>query len=399
MLKLFLYGMLFMVLPLIAEEGFTQEHLVKVSPIVSDMDVDPNTQVEITFDSEIDEASLTEVFILNSEDTKIGGMTSLSSDKKSIKFTPETSLKVGEHYVELESLKLQGNEQQPCNTFWNRTKVRLCKTFSWKCDDICYEVSAIQTEPVVYSFSVADNTAAISMLNIKLTAKDLNESEISVIVVNALYEDNTTEDVTDSVSWKNSDSSVVKIEGNKLLAQEEGKTQLIAVYNNVVSMAITINVYKTVDEHRLPLEPDETLNNSTLLGIDINNNGVRDDVERWIYLEMEIQYGYSKVERAIGMQKAYGYQMALIDPANTDDKVNKAMEASGDCWTWYQYSKKVHVYGVRGKFSRALKDRVYNTKNRLKTYFQYDATLGGQIFTSMPTLQTRSQCMTDIDKL
>jgi len=38
-----------------------------------------------------------------------------------------------------------------------------------------------------------------------------------------------------------------------------------------------------VDGHVLPPEPDPVLNNATLLGIDVNNNGVRDDVERWIY--------------------------------------------------------------------------------------------------------------------
>ena len=38
-----------------------------------------------------------------------------------------------------------------------------------------------------------------------------------------------------------------------------------------------------VDGHTLPPEPDKALNDTMLLGIDVNNNGVRDDVERWIY--------------------------------------------------------------------------------------------------------------------
>ena len=40
-----------------------------------------------------------------------------------------------------------------------------------------------------------------------------------------------------------------------------------------------------INGHTLPPEPDPNINNSTLLGIDSNNNGVRDDVERKIYLE------------------------------------------------------------------------------------------------------------------
>ena len=39
-----------------------------------------------------------------------------------------------------------------------------------------------------------------------------------------------------------------------------------------------------INGHTLPPEPDKALNDSTLLGIDSNNNGVRDDVERWIYI-------------------------------------------------------------------------------------------------------------------
>jgi len=38
-----------------------------------------------------------------------------------------------------------------------------------------------------------------------------------------------------------------------------------------------------INGHTLPPEPDKALNDSTLLDIDSNNNGVRDDVERWIY--------------------------------------------------------------------------------------------------------------------
>jgi hypothetical protein len=35
----------------------------------------------------------------------------------------------------------------------------------------------------------------------------------------------------------------------------------------------------------LPPVPDQKLNNSTLFGIDFNNNGVRDDLEHWIVKE------------------------------------------------------------------------------------------------------------------
>ena len=44
-----------------------------------------------------------------------------------------------------------------------------------------------------------------------------------------------------------------------------------------------MTLFAETKDYKLPPEPDPKINNSTLLGIDSNNNGVRDDVERWIY--------------------------------------------------------------------------------------------------------------------
>ena len=52
----------------------------------------------------------------------------------------------------------------------------------------------------------------------------------------------------------------------------------------ILLLLLTTNIYsETIHGHILPPKPDPKINNSTLLGIDSNNNGVRDDVERWIY--------------------------------------------------------------------------------------------------------------------
>ena len=99
------------------------------------------------------------------------------------------------------------------------------------------------------------------------------------------------------------------------------------------------------------------------------------------------------------MQMGRAAQMALADPSNTDDHVHKAITASRDCWTYYIYSKNIPFNATRGEFSRALKDKTFNTRKRLATYLKYDRTLGGRIFTSTPTLQTKSQCSINIDTL
>ncbi|WP_345975599.1 Ig-like domain-containing protein [Sulfurimonas sp. HSL3-7] len=383
-----------------ADQGTTQKHLLHVTPSASSTDVDPNTSVQIVFDGEIDARTFSaDLFKLKHDGLIIKGATHLGSDKKSITFTPDTALETGEHLVGVASLRLQGSEQKPCRDLWNSLNVQLCESFSWRCDDLCYKEVSKRTEPVSYSFSVAENAIKVTSLNITTKTTDLNESETVPVTVTAFFDDNTTEDVTDKASWESSDSSVATVETGKLFARQEGTALLSAIYNNTISTEVTINVYKVVDNHRLPPEPDEALNNVTLLGIDVNNNGVRDDVERWIYLEMEILNGYPEIERAIGMQKAKANQMALSDPFNKDDKVQEAITAAHDCWIWYDYLKKSHVYGAHGKFSRLIKDKVFNTQERLKTYMQYDATLVGRVFTSTPGLQLESQCETKIDEL
>ncbi len=112
---------------------------------------------------------------------------------------------------------------------------------------------------------------------------------------------------------------------------------------------------------------------------------------------MEIQNGYPKIERAIGMQMAGANQIILEDPSNPMDKAVNTVDAAMDCWVWYDYSKKSHQYGAQGRFSRAIDDMSFNTLDRLKAYELFNASVSGRIFSSTPVLKTKSQCTSDID--
>lgn len=66
-----------------------------------------------------------------------------------------------------------------------------------------------------------------------------------------------------------------------------------------------------VDGSKLPPMPDEALNNSTVEGVDVNKNYVRDDVERWIFET------YPDIrERAAWMQWAKTTQSQLLNFRN-----------------------------------------------------------------------------------
>jgi hypothetical protein len=246
---------------------------------------------------------------------------------------------------------------------------------------------------------LAVKTPKVVSLQISPPAAQIDESQKLPVTVTARLDDNSTRDVGDEVAWASTDASVAEVIDSMIVGQSEGEAKLTARYENTAEAMLPVDVYQTVDGRRLPHEVDESLNNATLLGIDANNNGVRDDVERWIHLQMQIYNGYPEIERAIAMQTAKAAQMALADPTNKDDKVHMAITASMDCWTYYEDSKDIPFNASLMKFSRALKDKVFNTKERLRTYFQYDATLAGRVFSPTPTLQTKGQCETDIDNL
>ena len=67
----------------------------------------------------------------------------------------------------------------------------------------------------------------------------------------------------------------------------------------------------------LPTEPDPTENNATLAGVDSNNNGIRDDVERAIYAK----YKDNKRVAIAALQYAKELQMEFTEVRNSETLV------------------------------------------------------------------------------
>lgn len=67
----------------------------------------------------------------------------------------------------------------------------------------------------------------------------------------------------------------------------------------------------------LPVEPDSAANNATLAGVDSNQNGIRDDVERAIYFK----YQHSAQEAAPAYQYAQALQMEFTHVYNSETLV------------------------------------------------------------------------------
>ncbi|MDD2789632.1 MAG: hypothetical protein PHU40_03080 [Sulfurimonas sp.] len=356
-------------------EKQSEDHLLSITT---------NKNIVVAFDLPIMEDSLDRrtVELKQHHHKRIDGKVTVENTKNLV-FTPNDPLEKGEYTLFVKPVELK-KCKQTLNWFER-----------WFKKDRC----VVMSKPIHHKFHIETSQPKILSLDFNQTTIELKEDTQTPLKLYAHYDDNTTSQITSNIEWSIGDESIIEMKDTNLTALQEGTTTLQASYNGVQSSQISVTVYKEVNGHILPPKPDETLNNSTLLGIDVNNNGVRDDVERWIFLEMKIYNGYEKIEQAIAMQQAKAYQMALADPANTDDKPTKAITAGLECWEWYSYSKQLPFNDGIWDYMNAISDKCFNTRERLKTYLQYDASLSGRVFTSTPTLQTKSQCETDIDGL
>ena len=175
------------------------------------------------------------------------------------------------------------------------------------------------------------------------------------------------------------------------------------------------NTQWIVDGHLLPPEPDKALNDSTLLGIDSNNNGVRDDVERWIYetydeyipchqeLDGEetlpsgqvIQFGkevcedtpvpYHPVVRAVAMQGARAAQIIIQEP----EKARETREVFAKaylCSTVVNDMKDINGRKMYKEymFGDEFKKIQFNTIQRVRAFGEYNFNLSGGVY-DLPT--------------
>jgi len=140
----------------------------------------------------------------------------------------------------------------------------------------------------------------------------------------------------------------------------------------------------SASDYQLPPEPDSKINNATLLGIDSNNNGVRDDVERAIYSHYK-----SPIEHAAIMQRMKIFQKIFGDDNRVSHAtlLQKEFTRSNDCILYLLASKNIdipsHTY---------VKNIQINTKERLKVWLDYDKALSGGVYGSGPNDWLESAC-------
>ncbi|MDD2566984.1 MAG: hypothetical protein PHS10_03270 [Thiovulaceae bacterium] len=232
-------------------------------------------------------------------------------------------------------------------------------------------------------------TVSLKSLKLTLEKTSLNIETNTTLQVIATYDDNTSKDVTDEVTWNLSDTNAAQITQKSLHAKKDTNIFLQAKLGAVTSNTLALEIYKEINGHRLPPEPDSTINNSTLLGIDTNDNGVRDDVERWIYEEYKEKH---PIHIDIAMQAGRAYKQVLETPERALEIHETVVNAPLYCAWYYQkgalYFNETLFINNNERIDAPVKSKYFNTKERSDVYWQYDTLLSGGSY-PLPKAQNR----------
>jgi hypothetical protein len=138
----------------------------------------------------------------------------------------------------------------------------------------------------------------------------------------------------------------------------------------------------------LPPDPGEE-GKLTLLGVDSDGDGVRDDIQRYIY------FTYPDEEKLrLGLTYyAKEFQGGLADADDREASYNHAinMARHGECLCYIKGEGAINI-------RRALRAEILNTRERSIAYITYsDNHLGGRVIRGAPLNEWKDSCSFDVD--
>jgi hypothetical protein len=172
----------------------------------------------------------------------------------------------------------------------------------------------------------------------------------------------------------------------KIVKHSNGNSRYNIAYSFIADKS------EIIHGHQLPPEPDPAVNNATLLGVDSNNNSVRDDVERWIYTTYKDKH---PIYADIAMQAARGYTLVLETPERAKEILEEVDKAI-DCQAYYKYSAEYYgdpILIQENAVDEHFRSKIYfNTKERMDAYIQYDNLLSGDTYTLPTDKEQKEAC-------
>jgi len=167
-------------------------------------------------------------------------------------------------------------------------------------------------------------------------------------------------------------------------------------------------VPEVINGFKLPPEPDPKENDATLLGIDFNHNGIRDDVERWIITHYAKDPKYPRTKTAIALQYAKASQYIIgHDPKHAyEKKTYEIFDRAMDCKGYFidkliNNGVKISDAYMNNDIFNDLKAKMFNTEERSKAYWKFNGSLSGHMLGGGGGVMssTRDKCDIDIHTL
>ncbi len=124
----------------------------------------------------------------------------------------------------------------------------------------------------------------------------------------------------------------------------------------------------------IPPMPDKEVNDSTLLGVDVDGDGVRDDVELWINSNVS----ESPEERKAFKQMFKASQQALINAENRElsRKISNLLGEALSC-AFAQGGKGDANFNRVNRLRKSFKSQILNTRIRIQANIKFNDQLAG----------------------
>ena len=154
----------------------------------------------------------------------------------------------------------------------------------------------------------------------------------------------------------------------------------------------TVEVPEEVDGQPVPQDPGEE-GSETLLGIDSNSNGVRDDVERYIAARFQ-GFENAEIDRAVAMQYARATQIIIQEPERGRETMHY-FDAAVDCSTYFDSRAKYSDEPIlidHYIFGKEFKNIQFNTIKRVRAFGLYNSALSGGVYDATPSKEMRAGC-------
>ena len=218
--------------------------------------------------------------------------------------------------------------------------------------------------------------------------------EKAELTVMATYSDGSTVELDANVEWIITPLLYgIDINNKILTATRDGSIAIQAKVDTVLSNPLNLTIAWVVNGHTLPPEPDPVENDATLGGVDSNNNGVRDDVERNIYATYPV-----KLQRALLMDGATVFQEIMKKPADEAKETQKGISRHIHCDI---YMMRLNKDLIEDDFlsTKELEYIVITTKERVRKYLDYNISLSGGNFASKNSDYNKEECSEEIQKI